>query len=141
MEKLNLINLQYGVAFGTIFNFMFFLSIPASKSPSVNFAIHFPIFIPFLFLLIYFVVDWLTANYLQDRIDLTPIRILSWSTSIWFLGSVIILTNSEGYFKYFWLSIYTVITGFYDLTSYGKEFNVREEISTIIWIFISSMKP
>lgn len=138
-EKINLINLQYGVSFAAIFNFMF--SYKTTESITyLDFAIHSSNYVVFFALILYFIIDWLTANYLRNKITLSPFIILSWSIAIWYLGAVIILNNGIGAFKYLWLGLYIVMAGFYDLFGFSAEFNTKEELSTIIWIFISAIK-
>jgi len=129
-EGVNLINLQYGVCFGVIFASFFYLNPPPPKF-HVSFAVSSWVFIMLCF---YYFFDWLTANLLREKLA-SLWYVLGWSIFTWFLGLIIIMTNSLGILKYFLLSSYTIITAIYNL------FILKFRITTsgILWKFGASI--
>ena len=133
-EGANLINIQYGVAFGVIFNLCFYQDTSAPiRVAVVN-------FFPFLGFLIYFFIDWLTANFARDKFVFGDWIVYVWSLAIWYLGSIVILMNSEGNFKYLWASIYIVIAGLFDLFGYKNIFYKLTNGLSIVWVSLAGVK-
>lgn len=112
-EAANLINLQYGVCFGVVFALLFYLN-PPPKSYVVFIIPSLTLILPFIFLWLYYILDWLTANFLKEKLT-SPWYIIFWTIAIWSLGCIIIMVNSLGPLKYFLLSFYAIVTGMYNL--------------------------
>lgn len=138
-EGANLINIQYAVMFGIIFTFSFYLNnnqsnfhiIPAISSNNIWL---------FILLLFYFLISWVTSNYIRGNIEFTPFYIVTWTIAIWYLGAVVIMINSLGSFKYLFLSSYISIVSLYDFIAYGdNSFYCTDTLSSIIWKFFTGI--
>lgn len=129
-EGTDLINIQYGVCFGAIFVLLFDreygkLSLHLMVNTSLDYLV------PFLFLLTYFFMDWLTANFVRSKIKFNFVLMLSWSLTIWFLGALVILSNGEEFVKFIMLASYAIIVGIYHFLTYFTKLYSMSPISKI----------
>jgi len=122
------INFQYAVMFGVIGSVTFAFD----KGPPAGVVFtakeH---WIEFTIFVIYFVLDWWTANVRSfDEIRSLPglfVRVI-W---IGFLGATIIFLNSHGAPKYLLLFTYTFITGIFDVVTTVRE-RVPDEVLELL---------
>lgn len=128
-EAAGLINLQYGVCFGSVFALLFYLN-PPPKLDVVFIIPSLPLILPFIFLWLYYILDWLIANLLKEKLTSVWYVIL-WTLAIWSLGCIIIMVNSVGSLKYFLLSSYAILTGMYNFLL----LKFRATALEILWIF------
>jgi hypothetical protein len=136
-EGANLINIQYGVAFGVMFAFCFYQDTPSSP---IRFAIPVANLLPFLGLIIYFFLDWLTANFAKDKFVFKDWMTYAWSLAIWYLGSVVILINSAGDFRYLWVGLYFFVAGLFDLFGYKNIFYNLATSRSFLWMSLAGIK-
>ena len=137
-EGANLLNIQYGVAFGVIFAFCFYQNNPSSP---INFAILKENYFPFFGLVTYFLIDWLTANFARDNFIFSEWFIYVWCLATWYLGSVVIIINSKDSFRYVWLSSYIIIAGIFDLFGYHNKFYKSTYTGLFVcWIYLAGIK-
>jgi len=136
-EGANLINIQYGVAFGVIFAFCFYQDFPSSP---VGVAISYSNFLPFGLLVVYYFLDWLTANFARDKFNFKDWVVLAWSLSTWYIGSVVILMNSSDNFRYVWLSCYILLVGLFDLFGYRNILYQLTTTRSLLWVLLAGIK-
>lgn len=136
-EGANLINIQYSVAFGVIFAFCFYQDFPSSP---VGVAISHSNFLPFGLLVVYYFLDWLTANFARDKFPFKDWVVLAWSLSTWYIGSVVILMNSSDNFRYVWLGSYIFIVGLFDLVGYRNIFYNLTTTRSLLWLLLAAIK-
>ncbi len=136
-EGTNLINIQYGVAFGAIFSFCFD-HVPGSST--IRIAITPCNILPFLGLIIYFLLDWLTANFARTKYKFEDWVIYLWSLAIWYLGSLVVLMNSEDNLGYMGLSLYLIVAGLFDVFGYRNKFYTLANIRSLLWMNLAGMK-
>ncbi|MFC2082327.1 hypothetical protein ACFLQT_01205 [Bacteroidota bacterium] len=137
-DRIDLLNLQYGVVFGAIFSLMFSHTTQGTIH-GIEFTISESNLLIFFLLLVYFVLDWISANYFKNEYANTPTKIFLWSSAIWIIGGVIIYINSISILRYFVFSVYVIIIGLYDLFLYSDDFH-SGNLSSILWMFLSVIK-
>jgi hypothetical protein len=68
-----------------------------------------------LFMSLYYISDWFTANVLPRRIPISIVLLFFQVLGVVFLGVTIVLMNSNGMSKYILFGTYAVLVGIYDL--------------------------
>jgi hypothetical protein len=112
-SSLHIINTQYSVFFGVIFGLSFYVN--ASNPPSVDLSIRAENIPIMLFMSLYYISDWFTANVLPRRIPISIVLLFFQVLGVVFLGVTIVLMNSNGMSKYILFGTYAVLVGIYDL--------------------------
>lgn len=112
-SSLQIINTQYSVFFGVIFGLSFYVN--ATNPPSVDVSIRAENIPIMLFMALYYISDWFTANVLPRRIPISIVLLFFQVLGVVFLGVTIVLMNSNGMSKYILFGTYAVLVGLYDL--------------------------
>jgi len=118
-EEIALINIQYGVGFGVIFQYCFSTS---SSPPDIWPSLTAATVAPFACLVFYFFLDWLNANLLRGKVPIRLWRLLAWSLVIWYLAAAVTLANGTSPWKYVVFSSYICFVGVYQLLSHIEGF-------------------
>lgn len=135
-EEIALINIQYGVGFGVIFQYCFTTNAtPFNIWPSLSGAT----LGTFVCLVLYFFLDWLNANLLRGKVPLRLWRLLMWSLVIWFLAACVTLAIGVSESKYIFLASYVCIVGVYQLLSHIEGFYRLAAGPRLIGIWLSAM--
>jgi hypothetical protein len=136
-EGANLINIQYGVMFGVVFSFSFYLGHQPSSHHVIP-AIYSENTVLFVSLLCYCIVSWVTANLLLHRlVSCTPFIIVTWTFAIWSLGVVVVMVNSLGSVRYLLLGCYVSTAALYDLIAYRDICYRTTALSAIVWLLLA----
>ncbi len=114
-EEIALINIQYGVGFGVIFQYCFCTS---SNPPDIWPSITGTTVASFACLVLYFFLDWLNANLLRGKVPIRLWRLLGWSLVIWYLAAAVTLANGTSPWKYIVFASYMCFVGIYQLLSH-----------------------
>lgn len=107
-----LLNIQYSVFFGVIFCLSFYVDetsgatirpvLTAGRAEA-------------LLLMLYFLLDWFTANIVEKKRYPTPGHLFLRVGWVAVLGATVVSMSSDGLWKFYLLSIYVLVSGAYDL--------------------------
>jgi len=135
-EEIALINIQYGVGFGVVFQYCFTTNpTPFSIWPSLC-AARFGIFVS---LVLYFFLDWLNANHLRGKVPLQLWRLLMWSIVIWVLAACVTLAIGDSPSQYVLLASYMCVVGVYHLLSHVGGFYQVPDGPRLCGIFLAGV--
>lgn len=147
-NSLDFINAQYAVFLGFIFNFAF------SLSPNgVSFAIPSDRILVIGFLVLYFILDWLTVDARKRLQPMRPLLLAIYAIGILALSVVIVMMNSAGKEKYYLLSGYCLALAAYDIylfningeeafwTPLAAAIRTIFSIAIIMFVFASGFNP
>lgn len=112
-QVINILNIQYGVFLGIIFSFSFYID--TANAPVVKPAVNFLARPEALLFLMYYILDWYTANIIQFKEIPHPGGLFLRVVWVAMLGATAISLNGDGVWKYAMLTVYTVVTGIYDV--------------------------
>lgn len=107
-----LLNIQYSVFLGVALSLSFYVdtSAPATIRPVLN-----PGRVESLLFMLYFLLDWFTANIVERRRFPRPGHLFLRVTWVTILGATAISLNGSGLWKFVLLSGYLIGSGLYDL--------------------------
>ncbi len=126
-------NFQYAVFIGVVVSLSF--NFDSGPPSGVTFSVPDGRRLVYLLFVVYYFLDWLTANVREYR-EITSLANLSLHL-FWvaFLGIVIIFLNSAGGAKFSLLAIYAIITGAHDIYEQRAQGNLnspREVIALVL---------
>ncbi|MCJ7422920.1 hypothetical protein MUP01_01450 [Candidatus Bathyarchaeota archaeon] len=112
-RNIELLNVQYSVFLGVIVAICFYVDTNAANivRPVVDVYAR-PEALCFA---IYFLLDWVTANFLHQRRIVMPAALVFRLIWVAVLGVVVISLNGMGLWKFILLAGYTTVSGVYDL--------------------------
>lgn len=106
-----LLNIQYSVFFGVVFCLSFYVD-PAGGA-TIRPVLSSGRAEAFL-LIVYFLLDWFTANVIEQRRFPTPGHLFLRLAWVAVLGATVVSMMGDGLWKFYLLSIYVVVAGAYD---------------------------
>lgn len=111
-QALRILNIQYSVFLGVIVAFSFYVDTTAIPTvfPVIDLGRR-PEAIVFS---VYFILDWFTANVVEDRKLPSPVHLLAKVAWIAVLGATVISLHGSGLWKFELLATYVLISGLHD---------------------------
>ena len=136
-----MLNIQYGVCFGTVFSYLFYV-VESPPTYKVGFVVDAVTFMPFAGILCYFFLDWVLANraceVILNRKGLADSRLLLLSVGIWFLGVCVILVTSSDSRKYWIVACYFLVVGAYQLINFLVNFYEVSPWGQLVGYYLST---
>ncbi|MBP9032487.1 MAG: hypothetical protein KBG29_01250 [Pseudomonadales bacterium] len=108
-----LVNVQYSVFLGVIFSLSFYVD--SSGQPAIKPVLSLHGRPEAVLFIIYFVLDWFTANVVERRRFPSPGHLLLRVAWVAVLGATVISLSADGLWKLWLLAVYVIISGLYDL--------------------------
>jgi len=123
--------------FGVIITFSFYLRTNSGihVEPSIGKAN----LVVFGILLLYFLSNWVTANFLRPLINFTAPYVFSWTIGIWYLGATVIMTNSVGKLKYSLVGLYIIAVALYDFIAFRRTCFYKTKPSALLWMSLAGV--
>lgn len=116
----SILNIQYSVFLGVILNYCF--RVDTVSTPTVRLLIDIINKPEALFFIFYFLLDWFTANIIQEMHLSKPSMLLVRIIWITLLGTLVISLNGDGLWKFLLISFYLIVSGLYDFGLMSKLF-------------------
>ena len=137
-QAANILNIQYSIFLSIILSFSFYVD--TSVTPTVCTIIDIGKRPEALLFAVYFVLDWFTANVVQQRRVTAHACLLTRVAWVAVLGATVISLNGSGLWKFVLLSFYVFVSGLYDFWLMISLFHDKANPESVIGLLFAGSR-